>query len=129
MATPDSIAETVKHLQKYVKTPRIRIAIYSAIASGRVRTTRDEVHQPSHIDYVLVSKRSVSAIKAFGVTAPADLMVDYDHSILFCDLDVTQLLELGERKPAATLPQWHKSQIRYSDKKRVARFRKHATDL
>ena len=42
---------------------------------------------------------------------------------------MTQLLELGERKPAATLPQRHKSQIRYSDKKRVARFRDHATNL
>ena len=40
---PDSIAETVKHLQKHVKTPRIKIAIYSAIASGRVRTSRDAV--------------------------------------------------------------------------------------
>ena len=40
---PDSIAETVKHLQKHVKTPRIKIAIYSAIASGRVRTARDAV--------------------------------------------------------------------------------------
>ena len=88
----------------------------------------DEVHQPSHIDYIMVSSRSVSAIKSFGVAAPADLMVDYDHSILFCDLDVTQLLELGARKPAATLPQRHKSQIRYSDKKRVARFRTYAAD-
>jgi hypothetical protein len=49
----------------------------------------DAVHQPSHIDYILISSRSVSAIKAFGVAAPADLMIDYDHSILFCDLDVT----------------------------------------
>ena len=32
-------------------------------------------------------------------------MIDYDHSILFYDLDVTQqLLELGERKPAETPP-------------------------
>ena len=56
-------------------------------------------------------------------------MIDYDLSILFCDLDVTQLLELGERKPAAMLPQRHKLQIRYSDKKRVLRFRDYATDL
>ena len=56
-------------------------------------------------------------------------MVDYDHSILFCDLDVTQLLELGARKPAVDLLQRHKSQIRYSDKKRVARFRTYAADL
>ena len=89
----------------------------------------DEVHRPSHIDYILLSKRSVSAVQAFGVAAPEDLMIDYVHSILFCDLDVKQLLELGERKPAATLPQRHKSQIRYSDKKRVARFRDYATDL
>ena len=47
----------------------------------------------------------------------------------FCDLDVTQLLELGTRKPAPDLPQRHKSQIRYSDKKRVARFRTYAADL
>ena len=56
----------------------------------------DEVHRPSHIDYVLVSKRSVSAVQAFGVAAPDELMIDYGHSILFCDLDATQLLELGE---------------------------------
>jgi hypothetical protein len=78
----------------------------------------DAVHQPSHIDYILISSRSVSAIKAFGVAAPADLMIDYDHSILFCDLDVTQLLELGTRKPAPDLPQRHKSQICYSDNRR-----------
>ena len=89
----------------------------------------DKVHQPSHIDYVMVSSRSVSAIKAFGVAAPPDLMVDYDHSILFCDLDVVQLLELGARAEPEDLQQRHKSQIRYSDKKRVARFRTYASDL
>ena len=87
------------------------------------------MHRPSHIDYILVSKRSISRVQAFGIAALEDLMIDYDHSILFCDLDVTQPLELGERKPAAALPQRHKSQIRYSDKKRVARFRGYATDL
>ena len=56
-------------------------------------------------------------------------MLDYDQTILFCDLDVTQLLELAERKLAALLPQRHKPQIRYSDKKRVARFRVYAADL
>ena len=75
------------------------------------------MYQPSHIDYILISSRSVGAIKAFGVAAPVGLMVDYDHSILFCDLDVTQLLELGARKTAEDLPQRHKPQIRDSDKK------------
>ena len=88
-----------------------------------------EVHRPSQIDCILVSKRSVSAVQAFGVAAPDDLMVDYDHSILFCDLDVTQLLELGEREPAAMLPRRHKPQLRYSGKKRVSRFRAYAIDL
>jgi hypothetical protein len=87
------------------------------------------VHQPSQIDYILVPKPSVSAVQAFGVAAPDDFVVDYDHSVLFRNLDVVQLLELGERKPAVLLPQRHKSQIRYSDKKRVTRFRAYATDL
>ena len=77
----------------------------------------------------MVSKRGVRTAQAFGIAAPNGLMIDYDHVILFCDLDVAQLLELGERKPAALLPQRHKSQIRYSDQKRVARFRAYATDL
>ena len=58
-------------------------------------------------------------MQAFGISAPDDLMIDYDHAVLFCDLDVVQLLELSERKPVAILPQRHKSQIRYSDKKCV----------
>ena len=40
---PEAIAATVKHLQKHVKTSLIKITIYSAIASGRVRTSRDAV--------------------------------------------------------------------------------------
>ena len=64
----------------------------------------DKVHRPSQTDYILVSKRGVSAVQAFGIAAPDDLMINYDHAILFCDLDVTQLHELGERKPAAPLP-------------------------
>ena len=40
---PDSTTDTAKHLQKHARTPRIKIAIYSAIASGHVRTSRDVV--------------------------------------------------------------------------------------
>jgi hypothetical protein len=40
---PDSIEGTVKHLQKHVSTPQIKFVIYSAIASARVRTSRDAV--------------------------------------------------------------------------------------
>jgi hypothetical protein len=39
----DSIADTIKYLQKHVPTPQLKIVIYSAIASGRVRTSRDTV--------------------------------------------------------------------------------------
>ena len=63
------------------------------------------MRRPSKIDYILVSKRSASAVQAFGIAAPDDLMVDYGHSVLFCHMDVVQLLELGERKTAALLPQ------------------------
>ena len=39
----DSIADTIKYLQKHVPTPQLKIVIYTAIASGRVRTSRDAV--------------------------------------------------------------------------------------
>ena len=71
----------------------------------------DEVYQPSQIDYILVSKRGVSAVQAFGISAPDDLMIGFDHAIMLCDLSVVRLLELGERKPIAALPQRHKPQV------------------
>ena len=40
---PDSIRDTSKYLQKHVSTPQLKIVIYSAITSGRVRTSRDAV--------------------------------------------------------------------------------------
>ena len=40
---PEAIAATVKYLQKHVRTSLINITIYSAVASGRVRTSRDAV--------------------------------------------------------------------------------------
>ena len=40
---PDAIANTVTYLQKHVKTALIKITIYSAIASGRVRTSRGAI--------------------------------------------------------------------------------------
>ena len=40
---PEAIAATVKHLQKHVRTSLIKITIYSAVASGRVCTSRDAV--------------------------------------------------------------------------------------
>jgi hypothetical protein len=67
-------------------------------------------------------------VKEFGISALDGLMIDFDHAVMFCDLGVIQLLELGERKPSATLPQRFKSQIRYCDKKRVMRFRVYATN-
>ena len=39
----DSIADTIKYLQKHVPPPQLEIVIYTAIASGRVRTSRDAV--------------------------------------------------------------------------------------
>ena len=39
----DSIADTIKYLQKHTSTPQLKIVIYAAIASGHVRTSRDAV--------------------------------------------------------------------------------------
>ena len=40
---PEAIAATVAHLQKHVRTSLIKITIYSAVASGRVLTSRGAV--------------------------------------------------------------------------------------
>ena len=48
----------------------------------------DIVHRPSQIDYICISKRSRSSLLSFGVTAPDLLMLDFDHALLHCTLDV-----------------------------------------
>ena len=45
----------------------------------------DEAHASSHIDYILISKHSATAVRRSGIDADCDLMVDFDHAVLFTD--------------------------------------------
>ena len=53
-------------------------------------------------------------------------MVDFDHAVLFADVDVCQVLGLARASPQPRVPARRKSTIRYSDKKGVERFREFA---
>ena len=63
---PDAIAEAVKHLQKHVRTPLIKITIYSAVASGRVRTSRDAV--PSDRELLKLCHRNTGDANIGGLS-------------------------------------------------------------
>ena len=66
----DSIADTIKYLQKHVPTPQLKTVIYTAIASGRVHTSRDAVpddkalHKPFHGQAGLAGAGGLSRVQA-----------------------------------------------------------------
>ena len=47
----------------------------------------DETHASSHIDYILISEHNATAVRRFGIDADRDLMVDFDHAVLFADIE------------------------------------------
>ena len=83
----------------------------------------DEAHAPSHIDYILISERNATALRQFYIDADRDLMVDFDHAVLFADIGMCQVLGLKRSPPQPQVPARRKSKIRYSDKPSVAQFR------
>ena len=89
----------------------------------------DETRAASHIDYILISERSASAVRRFGIDADRDLMVDFDHAVLFTDIGMCQVLGLERTLPRPSVPVRRKSTIRYSDKPGVAQFREFADKL
>ena len=89
----------------------------------------DEAHAASHIDYILISEHNASAVRQFGIDADRDLMVDFDHAVLFTDIDMCQVLGLERSSPRPQVPVRRKSTIRYSDKQGVAQFREFADKL
>ena len=89
----------------------------------------DEAHASSHIDYILISKHSATAVRRFGIDADRGLMVDFDHAFLFADIDMCQVLGLKRTSPQPQVPVRRKSKIRYSDKPGVAQFREFAEAL
>ena len=76
----------------------------------------DEAHTSSHLDYILISKHSATAVRRFGIDADRDLMVDFDHAVLFADIGMCQVLGLKRTSPQPQVSVRRKSTIRYSDK-------------
>ena len=56
-------------------------------------------------------------------------MVDFDHAVLFTDIDMCQVLGLERTSSRPPVPVRRKSTIRYSDKPGVAQFREFADKL
>ena len=57
----------------------------------------DSTHSDSHIDYMLVTTSSASAVRRFGIDANPDTTEDRGgrHSALFVDVGVNAVLGLG----------------------------------
>ena len=69
----------------------------------------------SHIDYILITESQAASVQRFGVDADDTLMHDFDHAVLFADVDVARVLGLTSVEEVTT-PKRHRSEIRYSDK-------------
>ena len=61
-------------------------------------------------------------MRRFGVDADATLMHDFDHAVLFADVDVGKVLGLTPVEEVTT-PKRRRSEIRYSDKQGLECFR------
>ena len=73
----------------------------------------NEAHGPSHIDYILISEHNATAVRRFGIDADRDLMVDFDHAVLFAVIGMCQVLELKRSSPQPQVKVRRKSKIRY----------------
>ena len=63
-----------------------------------------------------------------GVDTDDTLMHDFDHAVLFADVDVAKVLGLMSMEEVTT-PKRRRSEIRYSDKQGLERFRTFAEQL
>ena len=68
-------------------------------------------------------------MRQFGIDADRDLMVDFDHAVLFADIGMCQVLVLKRSSPQPQVTVRRKSKIRHSDKPSVAQFREFAGNL
>ena len=62
----------------------------------------NEAHGPSHIDYILISEHSATAVWQSVIDADRDLTVDFDHAVLFADIGMCQVLGLYMREAGIT---------------------------
>ena len=79
----------------------------------------------THIDYILMTSTSISALRRFGIHRNEDFPSSIDHSSMFIDIDVGVILGVTTVGVTRAVTR-SKSQIRYGDKPRVARFREFA---
>ena len=102
-------------------------------AVARQITTRNEGAAHSHIDHVFITDTAATAVGEFAVDDNSVLGNRYgderrlDHSVLVVDLVVRSFLEIGADKGKASVTK-RRVAIKYSDKKRVERFREYATN-
>ena len=95
-------------------------------------TTHSEGAAHSHIDHVFITDIPATAVDEYAIDDNSVLGIRYgderglDHSVLVADLDVRSLLGIGVDKGKATVTK-RRTAIKYSDKKRVERFREYAT--
>ena len=82
----------------------------------------------SHIDYILITESQTAPVRRLGVDADATLMHGFDHAVLFADVDVAKVLGLTSVEEVTT-PKRLRSEIRYSDKQGLERFRTFAEKL
>ena len=64
----------------------------------------DEAHNPSHIHYILITESQAASVRKFGIGSDATLMHDFDHAIVFTDLDVKAILGLFQQATRQSRP-------------------------
>ena len=94
--------------------------------------TRSEGASLSHIDHIFITDTAATSVHEFAVDEDSGLGTGHgderglDRNVLVMDLDVRSLLGVGtDTKTAASTKR--REAIKYSDKKRVERFREYAT--
>ena len=101
--------------------------------TARRIAARSEGASRSHMDHVFITDTAATSVDEFAVGDDSGLGTGHgderglDHNVLVVDLDVRSLLGVGtDTKKAVTTKR--RAAIKYSDKKRVERFREYATD-
>ena len=82
----------------------------------------------SHIDDILITEPQEASVRRFVVDADATLMHNFDHAVLFADVDVGKVLRLASAEEVTT-PKRRRSEMRYSGKQGLGRFRVFAEQL
>ena len=75
----------------------------------------------SRIDYILITESQAAPVRRFGVDADTTLMHDFDHSVLFADMDMGKVLGLTLVEEVTT-PKRRRLEIRLQRQARAGTF-------